>query len=72
MALGLASAIVTAIGAKAANIINKYGNEIGLEAQRGNKFLGMMWGATALMLIAMIAWIVTCFDRRERRLTKVG
>lgn len=59
LAIGLASAIVTAIISKATNLINKYGNDVGISAQKGGKFLVLTWVATGLMLVASIVW---CFD----------
>lgn len=59
VAMGIASAIVTAIIVKAADLINKYGNDIGISAQKGGRFLIITWVATGLMFIASIVW---CFD----------
>jgi len=59
LAIGLASAIVTAIVSKSTDLINKYGNDVGISAQKGGKFLVLTWVATALMLIASMVW---CFD----------
>jgi hypothetical protein len=72
LAIGLASALVTAVIVKASNIINKYGREIGLEAQRGGKFLTITWVATGLMLLALVFWMFeVCFGHRRRRDTYV-
>lgn len=59
VAIGLASAIVTAVIDKAAHTINKYGNDIGISADKGSKFLILTWVATAAMLVASMVW---CFD----------
>ncbi|KAF2836544.1 hypothetical protein M501DRAFT_1025974 [Patellaria atrata CBS 101060] len=68
LAFGIASGIVTAVVVKGSNIINKYGDDIGIEAKRGNKFLGLTWGATAAMLICCVWWMVeTCIGHRKRR-----
>ena len=58
--IGAASAIATAIIVKATNLINSNGSKIGLVAYRGSKFLGMTWAATALLLVAAIAWSFDC------------
>ena len=68
LALAISSAIVTAIIVKATNLINQYGNDIGLYAYKGRKFLAMTWAATAAMLLAMVAWIVIfCMGRKNTR-----
>ncbi|KAL9598048.1 MAG: hypothetical protein Q9219_004742 [cf. Caloplaca sp. 3 TL-2023] len=57
MALGIASAIVSAIMVKVVNEVNKHGTDVGATASKGKTFLGMTWSATALMFVAAIAWI---------------
>jgi len=63
LTIGLASALVTAVMVKGTDVINEHGNTIGLEADRGNKFLALTWAATGLMLVALVAWIVGFFMR---------
>ncbi|KAH7372329.1 integral membrane protein-like protein [Pyrenochaeta sp. MPI-SDFR-AT-0127] len=68
LAIGLASALVTAIMVKGAKTINQYGNDIGLEAHWGSKFLALTWAATGLMLVALLVWIVEfCIGRRHKQ-----
>lgn len=67
LCLGIAAAIATAIMVKATRAINKYGNDIGIEATMGNRFLGMSWAATALMLLAAIVATVQVFAGRKER-----
>ena len=68
LAIGLASALVTAVVVKASNIINDKGNDIGLEAHWGGKFLALTWAATGLMLIVVITWVVEfCVGRRHNK-----
>jgi len=68
LAIGLASALVTAVIIKATDLINKYGNDIGLEASWGSKFLTLTWVATGLMLIVVLAWVVEfCIGRRHKQ-----
>lgn len=64
--MGIASAIGTAIAVKGANTINKYGNRIGIEGQRGNGFLGLTWAATGCLFVAAIAGCLGCFGVRKR------
>ncbi|KAI4701387.1 hypothetical protein J4E81_003127 [Alternaria sp. BMP 2799] len=74
LAIGLASALVTAVAVKAVDIINEKGSDIGLNANWGGKFLALTWAATALMLIALLGWIASfCIggkDHGSRRARK--
>lgn len=63
--MGIASAIATAIGAKGASIINKYGHEIGIAANKGTKFLILTWVATGLMRIGTFVWCFACISHRR-------
>lgn len=68
LAIGLASALVTAVAVKASALINKYGDEVGVVASWGGKFLALTWAATALMLVALLVWVVEfCIGRRHTR-----
>jgi hypothetical protein len=70
LALGIASAIVTAIMVKAVNIINDKGNDAGLYASKGTKFLILTWVATAAMFVASIWWVgECCVGRRKKHVT---
>jgi hypothetical protein len=62
IAIVIASALVTYIAEKATSVINKYGADIGVSADRGNKFLALTWAASAAMFIAVIVWIVAFFS----------
>lgn len=64
--MGVASAIGTAIAVKGAHKINKHGNRIGIEGQRGDGFLGLTWAATACLFVAAIAGCFGCFGVRKR------
>ncbi|KAF2682846.1 integral membrane protein-like protein [Lentithecium fluviatile CBS 122367] len=73
LAIGLASALVTAVSVKGSSIINQYGNDIGVQANRGNKFLALTWVATALMFITLVTWSVElCFGHRKRQTYAAG
>ncbi|KAH6638176.1 actin cortical patch SUR7/pH-response regulator pali [Boeremia exigua] len=68
LSIGLASALVTAVIVKASNIINDKGNEIGLVAHYGGKFLALTWAATGLMLVVVLTWVVEfCIGRRHNK-----
>jgi hypothetical protein len=68
LAIGLSSALVTAVMVKGTHIINDKGKDIGLTAYKGGKFLALTWAATALMLIVLLAWIVEfCVGRRQSK-----
>jgi hypothetical protein len=70
IAIGLASALVTAVMVKATSLINQHGNDIGIEAKKGSKFLALTWAATGLMFIVVLAWVVEfCVGRRQKNRT---
>ncbi|KAL2432368.1 hypothetical protein ABEF95_006878 [Exophiala dermatitidis] len=54
LAIGVASALATAIIVEAVDNLNKYGRDIGIAAYKGSRFLGMTWAAVAVMLLAAI------------------
>lgn len=58
LCFGLGSAILTAFMAKASNLINEHGNDVGLYAHKGGKFLAITWAATGAMFLAWLTWIV--------------
>jgi len=67
LTLMIASIIVTVVQNKSTHLINKYGNEIGIYAYRGTKYLVITWVATAVMFLAMVSWIAEfCIGRRNR------
>jgi hypothetical protein len=73
LAIGLASALVTAVVVKGVEVINEHGQKIGVEAYRGGKFLALTWAATALMLITIVVWVVEfCAGRRRKVYGKHG
>jgi hypothetical protein len=52
---------------KATHLINKYGNEIGLYAYKGGKYLTLTWVAVAVMAIASLCWVGEfCVGKRQR------
>ncbi|KAK0872226.1 hypothetical protein LTS02_001415 [Friedmanniomyces endolithicus] len=65
LAIGLASAIATAVAVKAVDVINKYGDHIGAQASTGSMFLVLTWVATAVMLVASIVWCFECIVGRK-------
>lgn len=68
IAVGLASAITTAVAVKASDVINKYGKDVGISANKGDKFLVLTWVATGLMLVASFVWCGECIvGRRKNR-----
>ncbi|KAI9852629.1 MAG: hypothetical protein M1838_000077 [Thelocarpon superellum] len=64
--IGIASAIITVVVVKASNSINSNGNDIGLYAYRGSKYLAMTWSATALLFLASVSWCFGCCFERHR------
>ncbi|MCJ1478204.1 hypothetical protein MMC13_006880 [Lambiella insularis] len=66
VALGVASAIVTATTVKIVDAVNHYGSDIGLAATKGSTFMGMTWAATTLMLVAAFSWLIECCVKRKQ------
>jgi len=67
LAFLLASIIITVIQSKMTTLINKHGNEIGLFAYRGGKYLVLSWVTMAVMFLATMAWAAEfCIGRRNR------
>lgn len=66
VAILIASAISTAIAVEGASVINKYGNDIGVAANKGNKFLALTWVATGLMFVGTLVWCFACLSSRGR------
>ena len=67
IAFGVASAIATAIAVSVTNAVQQFGATIGITAYRGSAFLTISWVATALVVLAMFAWIFDCCAGRKRR-----
>lgn len=53
LTLGIGSAITTAIAKKGESEINKYGDDVGISATAGGKFMILTWVAFGVMFIAM-------------------
>lgn len=54
VAIALATIFSTVIVEKEVDVINKHGEDIGIAATKGTRFLSMMWVSTVLMLVAII------------------
>ncbi|OTB03706.1 hypothetical protein M426DRAFT_321412 [Hypoxylon sp. CI-4A] len=66
LALALVSAIATAISKKGAAEINDAGDEVGISAVEGTKFLILTWVAFAVMFVTLLFWSVSCcLPRRD-------
>ncbi|KAI5248193.1 integral membrane protein-like protein [Aureobasidium subglaciale] len=66
LAIALASAITTAVAVKASSVVNKHGRSIGVEAQRGIKFMAITWVATGLAGLSVFVWVFECLRGRRR------
>ncbi|KAF4963695.1 hypothetical protein FSARC_8339 [Fusarium sarcochroum] len=68
LVLLIASILVTVAGHKGVNKLNDLGDDVGISASLGTKFMGLTWAAAALMIAATIYWVVhLCLMRRERK-----
>lgn len=66
LSLLIASTIVTVAQTKLTHEVNKYGNDIGIFAYKGTKFLGLTWGAVAAIFVASGAWVIEfCVGRMK-------
>lgn len=67
LAFAIASIIITVLQNKAAGIINKFGNDIGVYAYKGHKYLVMTWVATAVVAVATMFWVgIFCIGHRQK------
>ncbi|KAL5421746.1 hypothetical protein PMIN04_005264 [Paraphaeosphaeria minitans] len=67
LAIGLASALVTAVIEKGGDVINEHGKAIGLEAGKGRKFMALTWVSTGCMFLVLVIWCVEmCVGRRRK------
>lgn len=71
LAIGLASALVTAVIEKGGDVINEHGSAIGVMAKKGKKFMAITWVATALMFITLLVWTFEMCVGRRRKATYV-
>jgi len=71
LAIGIASALVTAVYVLGVDAINKYGKEVGLQANTSKKMLAISWAGTACALIAMLfGFCGICVGARKNRVAK--
>jgi len=70
--LAVAAAIATVIGKKASSEITEAGDEVGISANAGMKFIGICWGAFGAMFLAFVFWSsLCCFPRVTYRRSRV-
>jgi hypothetical protein len=63
----IASVLVTVIQKKAVHDINEYGNDIGVSAYKGTKYLVLTWVGTTVMALASLSWVAEfCVGRRNK------
>ena len=74
LTIGIASAITTVVAVKADHVINHYGNDVGISASKGGKFLAITWAATGLVFLSLIYWMFECVvgHRKHRRTDYTG
>lgn len=66
--IAVGSIVVTVAATKGVNKINDVGEDVGVEAEKGGKFLAITWAAAALMILATVVWAVLfCSAMRERK-----
>jgi hypothetical protein len=68
LCLLVTSIIVTIVQNRLTGILNQYGNDIGLYAYKGRKFLILTWVATAAMFVSLLLWLVFfCVGRKNSK-----
>lgn len=69
----IASSIATYTATRSTELINENGQQVGISATRGGKFLGLTWAATCLMFISSLLWCFDCIfgQRKHGRSKKV-
>jgi hypothetical protein len=63
----LSSIIITVVQKKGTNLVNKFGKEVGLEAEKGMKFLTMTWVAFAFMTVTALVCVGELITTRRAR-----
>ena len=73
LAVGIASALATAIAVKAADVVNDKGERVGISAQKGTRFMVLTWVATACLFVASLVWCADCVvGRRDKMRSRKG
>jgi hypothetical protein len=65
--LAITSIIITIMQKKATDVINEHGNEIGVYAYVGRKFLILTWVSVAAMLLSFVSWLVVFILGRKNK-----
>jgi hypothetical protein len=63
LSISIASIIATVIAFEFVALINAHGDGSNVSAQYGEKFLGMTWASTALLLVGSISCFLNVFVR---------
>lgn len=72
LAIGLASALVTAVIEKGADVVNEHGQDVGVQAVKGRKFLAITWVSTGLVFLSLVYWVVEVCVGGKRRKAAAG
>ncbi|KAI8672913.1 hypothetical protein NCS56_00755700 [Fusarium sp. Ph1] len=68
LCLTVGSILVTVAGDKGVDKINDVGDDVGISASLGTKFLALTWASSGLMIAATVYWAThLCLMRRERK-----
>lgn len=68
LVITVGSILVTVAATKGVHKINDLGDDVGVSAKAGNKFLAITWVAAGLMIAATVYWIShLCIMRREKK-----
>ncbi|ORY63062.1 actin cortical patch SUR7/pH-response regulator pali [Pseudomassariella vexata] len=68
LTLGVGSAITTAVAKKGESEINEKGDDVGISANAGGKFMIISWVSFGAMFVAFIVWLLSfCMGRKKTR-----
>ena len=68
LAITIGSILVTVAATKGVDKINDIGDDVGISASAGKKFLAITWVAAGFMIAATIYWATQiCLIRREKK-----
>ncbi|CAJ2512370.1 Uu.00g053850.m01.CDS01 [Anthostomella pinea] len=67
LTLAIGSAMTTAVAKKGVSKINDAGEDVGISAVEGTKFITISWVAFAVMFASCLFWTATCFLPRKSK-----
>ena len=72
LAFLVASAVVTVVVGKIVHVVDRYGRDVGVVADKGWRFLVVTWVGTALAGLGVVYWAWECVRGRNRKRAREG